>query len=807
MTVKLPSERLSKSQKNKNKFAWYKEKADYLDSLHNRNTFTKDGKSLLKKMQVNYDLFNNKLNLEDLDYVCNPYGGDKGELPASMTNKDIVSGKIKVVLGMEMKKPLEWNVIATNKEATTRKEQEEYGRLRDYVISQIVTPIRQQIEVQKQQELAGQELTPEDEQRIMQEIEQEMEAMTPEEVKLYMKRDHQDPSEVMTSQLLNYLMQKQDIPKKFNTAFKHGLLSAVQAVYVGVLNGEPRIWNVNSKRITYDDSPDLTEIESGQYVVCEYLMTPSEIISHFGSELDDDEIDRIFAQWGSRKTYNEDDLFSLEEGEDTKSNTSISVIHSVWKSLRKIGFLTYEDETGEIQEKMVDEDYELNTDFGDIEIEWEWYPENYETWKIKVADPIYKKMRPIPGQFKDLENLHDNKLPYYGVVYDNMNSEPTSLMDRLINFQYYYNIIMYRLELLLASDKGKKVLMNMGSIPTSAGIDLETWQYFFEATPFMWYDPSEEGNNYNDVNTVAKVVDLSVASDIQKYIEAAMFIKREAGYSVGITEQVEGQIGPNEAVSNTRQNLLQTSHILEVYFDLHNHFKKNVMNALIEAAKVAYADSANKKLSYVLDDLSIETFTLDTAMLENSTLGLFIANSAKAEEIKNMLRELTHAAMQNQKVELSDVISVLEKDNITEAKEVLLTAEENRRSYEQEMQQQEIQARQEEAENEREFLREEHKMEKEKIILKEKERRKTIISQTALVGMSFNPEVDTDKDGVNDFLEIARDGVAADIKMKELELKRDELEHKKTVDARKDRVENKKLAIEKAKQAKKATKT
>ncbi len=50
-------------------------------------------------------------------------------------------------------------------------------------------------------------------------------------------------------------------------------------------------------------------------------------------------------------------------------------------------------------------------------------------------------------------------------------------------------------------------------------------------------------------------------------------IKREAGLSVGITEQVEGQISANEAVSNTQQSLSQSSQILEPYFNLHTEFK------------------------------------------------------------------------------------------------------------------------------------------------------------------------------------------------------------------------------------------
>ena len=96
-----------------------------------------------------------------------------------------------------------------------------------------------------------------------------------------MQREHQDPAEAMSQQLLQYLIQKCDIKRKFNNAFKHGLLSAKGLMYVGVLNGEPEVWNVNSLRFNGDKSPDSPFVEDGEYASCEYLMTPSDIIKYF----------------------------------------------------------------------------------------------------------------------------------------------------------------------------------------------------------------------------------------------------------------------------------------------------------------------------------------------------------------------------------------------------------------------------------------------------------------------------------------------------------------------------------------------
>ena len=244
------TERLTFAQKNKNGQQWYREYADRLDSQHYQIGYGYGDISEFKRMKVNYDLFNDKIDLADFSYVCQPFGANVGELPARMVNRDIVSGKIKAMIGMEMKRPFSWTVLATNPEATTRKEQKESELYREFTVNFITQPIRQQIEQQMAQELQGRELTPEEQQQIQQQLEEQMKAMTPDEVKKYMQREHQDPAEVLANQLLQYFLQKLDMKNKFEQMFKHGLLSALGVMYVSVLNGEPVAWNVNSMRFS-----------------------------------------------------------------------------------------------------------------------------------------------------------------------------------------------------------------------------------------------------------------------------------------------------------------------------------------------------------------------------------------------------------------------------------------------------------------------------------------------------------------------------------------------------------------------------
>lgn len=792
------SQRLTRAQKNKGDKLWFKERLDNLDSLSfsNGNMFglnsKQGGVSEYRRMRVNYDLFNNRINKADFEHVCSPFGKEMGELPADFTNKDILSGKVKSLIGMEMKRPFSWKVVATNEEATTRREQHEFGLLKEHVINSIMQPIRVELEQKYAAETQGKELSPDEARKIQEQIAQEMKAMTPDEVKRYMERDHQDPAEALSHQILNFLIQKQDIRMKFNKAWKHGLISGREIFWIGAVNGEPTLQVVNPLRFDYDKNPDTDYIEEGEWACYETYMTPSEVVKHFGSELTNKEIDEIYSDY-SQATNIPDEHFTFDESTiDNLSGTR--VLHGEFKALKPIKFLTTEDpETGEIYEDIVDESYVLNLEAGDISIETEWIIAKFEGYKI--GRDKYAFLREVPGQYKDLENLYDCKLSYVGAAYDNLNSEVTSLVDRMKYYQYLYNILLYRIELLTASDKGKQLLLNYNMIPKTSGIDVEQWLYFFETSKIGWMDPNEEGNKGNgDISTAAKEIDMSLVSDIQKYIALAEYIEKRCGESVGITKQIEGQIASNEAVANTQTAIVQSANILEPYFELHNNIKKNVLQALVEVAKVAYAEFQPKYLNYVLDDMSRQMVTMDYELLENSVYGIFVSNSMKSHEALQMVQQLSHAALQNQKVELSDVIKIMRSESIQEAEELLKVAETESTEREQSAAQQALQAKAKAEEDGREFQREEWAHELEKIKLTEGLKTEREIQKQTILSMGFNENKDMDGDGTPDILEVAKFGIDADIKARKQDLDEKKFDHQKEVDEKKIKLENKKLS-------------
>jgi hypothetical protein len=797
------SQRLTQRQKDANDKAWYKH---YIVLYSGRASYNINSSFIgeideKRRMQAYYDLYNNIIDPADFKYITKPYGEDVGELPADFSNKDISSINIKAMLGIEMKRPFAWQVVATNQEATSRKEQMQFNQIKEFVEAQIMQPIQEELQIQAFQQMQGRQPSQEELAQIQQQVATELERRTPDEVKKYMEREHQDPAEVMMRQLLEYYLLYSDVQRKTNDMFKHLCISAYDIGYAGIVNGKPYCEVVNPMNFFCDRSPDVPFVEDGEWAVCMYYMTPSQCVTFFADSpegLTDDEIDDIY-----RTNYNENgslpqSLFRFD-GTITRYNT-LPVAHAVWKSLRKIGFLTYQDEQGFEQEMMVDEGYKLKPEIGDIKLEWEWVPEVHEGYNI--ANKFFKKMRPVKGQFKDLNNMYECKLPYVGAIMDSTNSEPTSPMGRMAQWQYLYNVCMFRIEQLMASDKGKMTFMNMNMIPASQNIDMQKFLYYAEALKIGFLNPNEEGNRDGDkdLSRNVKEVDMSLVSDIQKYIMLAEYIERRCGLANGITDGMRGMAAPSEAVGNNQMNQMQTAYIIEPIFNLHNLVKRNLLTYMLKLTQVAHAgQEGTLRLAYTLDDLSQQLLQVDLGLLDASTFGLFVANSSAMWEAKQTVDNLALTAMQNNKAELTDIIKVMKANSVQEAEEILGVAEKNAHQREMEMQEQMEEQKRQTIQQQQAFEAQKHEWTIEEIVTKERERRETELQKQAMLSVGFNVDKDMDRDGELDVLEVYKAGVDAKVKMSKQALDEAKFEHQKTQDATRNEIDKEKIAVQRAK--------
>ncbi len=780
------SHQLSQKEKEKDDFAWYK--YHYNSVIRDSAGFTdpfNDEISDRRRRQVNYDIYNNLVNVKEYSHVCQPFGkeGLGTGTPVNFTHKDIVSDNINAILGIDMSRAFTWGAFSMNPEAIQTREQAEFEEFKTFVIQYVTKDIRIQAEQKAKAEIQGRELTPEEMQQIQQQIEQEVDSKSPESLKKSFQRTYKEEGEILITDLINYYMKKEDVEIKFQRGFKHLLLSGFEPYYVGIRGGRLVCNPVNAIEFECDRSNDLMFIEDGQWQKAVIEMTPAEIMELCGNELTKEEIDTVHK--GQYANYNNDGLEFDENNVLGASNWRVT--HVTFRSLRKIGILTFIDDEGEIQNDLVDEMYSFDREGGDIKIEWQFIPEYHEVYCIG-AD-MYKLMRPVPGQYKTFDNLYYCKSPYKGVIMDNLNSKVTCTMDRMKVYNYMYDIIWYRIEELLAANKGKWLLLNQNIIPKKGTTPLKFLD-FLSKTKIGLVDTTSDRTT---IGNAAQQIDMSTANDIAGYLELAGYLEMKCHNVIGLNDSMKGQNAPDTAVRNTQQAITSSSYMLEPIFNLHNLAKRSVLQGIAETAIILHTIKGEESLAYITDDLTTQLFTVKPDLLAKMQAVVYVDNAGKAAKIKNTMENLAQAALQNQRADVSDIAKIMKGENIHSAIEQLELAE-KRKSMEASQNAQELEKLKQQGElskfeKQKELMGIEHDYNIEEIRVKGD----IELTKQTILALGFAEDKDTNNNDVPDVLEIAKNAKDELLKRSKLDLERDKLEHQKVMDKEKLKLENKKI--------------
>jgi hypothetical protein len=293
--------------------------------------------------------------------------------------------------------------------------------------------------------------------------------MPPEAIAKYMQKDYKDIVENTAYHTLVYLREKLCLDNEFIKGWKDALIAGTEIYYVGVLNDEPYMERVNPLYFSYDKSPDLEFIEDGSWCCRRMRMPITEVYDRYYNKLTEKDLNKLNEMLTGRPSNDHGDKDIVDNFGgiqmhiydnpmfDQKSRYAVNVWHCCWKSFKKIYYVTYLDETGQVQIDIMDETYKKNGT--EIEVQPDWVIEVWEGYR--AGSDLYFGIQPVEYQHVSIDNPNSQKLPYCGCIYSNTNSRPRSLVSILKPLQYMYIVLWYRLELAIARDKGKVVNMDI----------------------------------------------------------------------------------------------------------------------------------------------------------------------------------------------------------------------------------------------------------------------------------------------------------------------------------------------------------
>lgn len=376
----------------------------------------------------------------------------------------------------------------------------------------------------------------------------------------------------------------------------------------------------------------------------------------------------------SKFTDKERNLYKTQSLTPSAENSNLyEVWHVVWKGFARQGILTYTNELGFQEQRIVEEDYEFNPEAGDIDIEWKYKPQVYEGYRIGTRyNGIYPvKARPILYERK-------GKLPYNGIQELLPYCGKFSIIQIITPFQVLRNIISYHQEMVIAKNK-MLILLLPKSLVSS---ETEDAIYRMAADGVLPIDDEEDAAGVKMQNI--RLLNANMGQYITELSNLNEAIKQEARELVDMNAQRYGQIAQSAGASTTQNAISQSSTGSVLIFQMFDLLRCADYNRDLDFAKCAYVEGL--ETSYIDKTTGKKHYlSLDVNSFVNSDYSTTVRNNGKEMDKIQQLKQWAFSAAQNG--DLESALAAIQGDNVAAISDNIRQFSEIRRQHEEQMKQ------------------------------------------------------------------------------------------------------------------------
>ena len=357
----------------------------------------------------------------------------------------------------------------------------------------------------------------------------------------------------------------------------------------------------------------------------------------------------------------------------TNNSNLYEVWHVVWKGFARQGILTYTNELGFQEQRIVEEDYEFNPEAGDINIEWKYKTQVYEGYRIGTRyNGIYPiKARPILYERK-------GKLPYNGIQELLPYCGKFSIIQIITPFQVLRNIISYHQEMVIAKNKMLILLLPKSLVAS----ETEDAIYRMAADGVLPIDDEEDAAGVKMQNI--RLLNANMGQYITELSNLNEAIKQEARELVDMNAQRYGQIAQSAGASTTQNAIAQSSTGSVLIFQMFDLLRCADYNRDLDFAKCAYVEGL--ETSYIDKTTGKKHYlSLDVNSFVNSDYSTTVRNNGKEIDKIQQLKQWAFSAAQNG--DLESALAAIQGDNVAAISDNIRQFSEIRRQHEEQMKQ------------------------------------------------------------------------------------------------------------------------
>ena len=692
--VNFPKQRVSVAEKDKP--AWYQNCIDYvIDAGLSFN----DRTDTERKLQILHG------NIPDEFYkkTLNPYNAENEKykrFPATMRNYDIMSDIIRRYVSEYFKGIHEFIVGANNPEIVLKKN----IKLKEEIAIMAQQAFKQEFEKRwaEMQQQAQQQGTP---------VEQlnPQEAMPdPEQFLKDFEDNYIDDESKQGQDLLDYIRSITEDTLIYLSAF-FNYCSLGECYTYSDIRGN----TIHKENIPVLEAYPIPNsnffIEDHDMFAHRMLMSYNQIIDMFDEVLSKEDrefLDRYYSTTNASNTHTqflysqyfeafpaacekfgekERELFRNESVQIAADNNNLfEVWHVVWRGEARQGILTYVNEMGFTTTRVVEENYQLNPEAGDINIDWAYEPQVYEGYRIGTRwTGVYPiKARPIAYQ-------RNGKLPYNGIMEILPMFGKFSIIKLITPFQIMRNIISYHREMVIAKNKMLILLLPESLI---AG-DEEDKIYKMAADGTLVVNDEED--NTGQKMAQVRLLNANLGDYINQLSQLIEQIKMDARELVDMNMQRYGEIAQSAGSTTTQEAIARSSMGSVIIVAMLDEMRKHDYQRDLDFGKLAYADGL--QTTFFDDKHNRRYLSLDVNSYIMSEYGILVKNEQKELDKINQLRQWAFSAAQNGDLDMA--IAAITGENVTQIKATVEKFMELKRKHETDMQQAEQMLKQEELQN------------------------------------------------------------------------------------------------------------
>lgn len=673
---KFPRQKIPFKSKNKK---WRKEHLDWADS--NGRLFNETIRKRMNHKKINIDLYNGKINKDDLKLSLNPGNLEEIYIPDNIQHYPIVAPRIDVLVGEEAERRFDWKVRIINPTA----------------ISMIEENKKKEIG-QKIQELIQMNYSDE-------EVEKELERFSD-----YMNFEWQDMREKRGNILLKHFVRELNVSFKFTEGFRDVLLVGEEGYLCDIVHNNPVFEKLNPLKTYVIQHGTSNRYQDASIILIDDYWSPGMFVDKYYDQLTEKDAEYITSGGtsgggvtdnmdGDRFKEDIDDREGINlarslsqdmdlyidavggnypnlntKGQYFDSHGNVRVLRIFWRSYKEIFKVTTMDpETGEPIIKYRNEDYIVRPELGET-VEKLFVSQWWQG--VKAGEKVYTDMRPRPIQYNKISDPGYNTPGIVGRIYNTNDQQAVCLMDRAKPFNYIFDGCFHRLMEMYSKFFGPILEIDKAKIPE--GWDITKTMYFARKAGILVIDSFKEGKKGMSTgklagavgNTSGKLYNGEIGDYVRENINMMEWCKAQMDEVIGVPKQRLGNVEKRETVGGVDTAIRQGNYVTAMLYKTHDEVKKEALTLLLETAKIAMR--GNKlKLAHIGDDYSNQISEMDGDEISEEDYGLDVSNDSDNAALEQNLQQLAQSALQSQMLSFSTIMKVFTSPSLVEIQRLI----------------------------------------------------------------------------------------------------------------------------------------